>query len=100
MNLAILSHSDVNTRLFLDYVEALGAAAAAFDLRDLPLDGRWDGLVLDWDSLPPRQRQEFLAELRTSRAPCAVALHSFTLADVEVRALRRQGIVVGQHLDT
>src|SRR5437773_680943 len=68
------------------------------DLHDMPLVTRFDGILLDWDSLLPADRSALLANLLAGQPRCALALYSYNLDAKEVTALRGRGVAVFRKL--
>jgi hypothetical protein len=67
-------------------------------LRDAPPNGECRLLLIDWDSLDPDGRDEYLAGLLAHLGGRNVGLHSYYLADAET--LRRKGVAVFARLES
>jgi len=77
-----------------------GAQLVSWLPRDPSPDGQFDAVLYDLDHLPAPERQQTLAELLAGRGPHGrVAIHSFTLEDAQMEALRRRGVGVFRRLD-
>jgi hypothetical protein len=65
--------------------------------RDPLPDGACQRLLIDWDSLDPNGRDEYLAGLLAHPGNRRVGLHSYHLPDTET--LRRKGVAVFARLE-
>ena len=66
-------------------------------MRDPLPDCECQHLLIDWDSLDPGDREEYLAGLLAHSGGRRVGLHSYYLADAET--LRRKGVAVFARLE-
>ena len=66
-------------------------------LRDRLPDGDCRFLLIDWDSLDPIGREDYLAGLLAHPGGRRIGLHSYYLADAET--LRRKGVAVFKRLE-
>jgi hypothetical protein len=87
-----LSHDPVNEQYLRSWVEEHGRTLCPLSLRDAPPDGECNLLLIDWDSLDPDGREEYLTRLLAHPEDQRIALHSYHLADAET--LRRKGVAV------
>lgn len=99
MRIAYLTTDDVNQNLALHLAAGCRVNLITVWPRDPAPDGQFDALLYDLDYLPLPQRQEILAELAGKRPSCPVAVHSYSLADDLVAALRRNQVTVFRRLD-
>jgi hypothetical protein len=99
VKIAYLSTDEVNQ----DLAERLAAKSrVGLDLvspRDPAPNGEYDAVVYDLDSWPQPQRAEVLSRLGNGRTLHAVAVHSYSLDEDQVEALRAQGVFVHRRLD-
>jgi hypothetical protein len=96
-SLFYLSHDPVNEHCVRRWVEERDETFCPLWLRDPPPDGEWQHLLIDWDSLDPEGREEYLAALLAQPGGRRIGLHSFHLADAEM--LRRKGVAVFTRLE-
>ena len=87
-----LSHDPVNEHCLRRWVEERGGTFCPLSLRDPFPDGECRLLLIDWDSLDPDGREEYLAGLLAHPGERRVGLHSYYLPDAET--LRRKGVAV------
>ena len=66
-------------------------------MRDPLPDSECQLLLIDWDSLDPDGREEYLADRLAHPGGGQIGLHSYHLADAEV--LRRKGVAVFTRLE-
>ena len=92
-----LSHDPVNEHCLRRWVEERGGTLCPLSLRDAPPDGECRLLLIDWDSLDPDGREEYLAGLLDQPGGRRIGLHSYHLPDVET--LRRKGVAVFARLE-
>jgi hypothetical protein len=92
-----LSHDEVNEHWVRRWVEERGGTLCPLPLRDAPPDGACRLLLIDWDSLDPDGREEYLAGLLAHPGGRRVGLHSYYLSDAET--LRRKGVAVFARLE-
>ena len=91
-SLFYLSHDPVNEHSLRRWVEERGGTFCPLSLCDAPPDGECRLLLIDWDSLDPDGREEYLAGLLAHPGGRRIGLHSYYLADAET--LRRKGVAV------
>jgi hypothetical protein len=87
-----LSHDPVNENYVRRWVEERGGTFCPLSLRDPVPDGECRLLLIDWDSLDPDGREEYLADLLAHPDARRIGLHSYHLPDAET--LRRKGVAV------
>jgi hypothetical protein len=92
-----LSHDPVNEHCVRCWVEERGGTLCPLSLRDAPPDGECQLLLIDWDSLNPDGREEYLAGLLAHPGGRRVGLHSYHLPDAET--MRRKGVAVFARLE-
>jgi hypothetical protein len=92
-----LSHDEVNEHCVRHWVEERGGALCPLSLRDPLPDGACQLLLIDWDSLDPNGRDDYLAGLLAHRGGRQIGLHSYHLADAQT--LRRKGVAVFARLE-
>jgi hypothetical protein len=100
MQIAYLTLDEVNWHLAAQFALACGAELEQVLPKDPEPDGRFDAVLYDWDSLPPRQREQFLSRLLAGPLLCPVAVHSYNLDEDRVATLRRHGVAVHARLET
>ena len=92
-----LTHDPVNEYCVRNWVEERDGTFCPLSLRDPLPDGECRLLLIDWDSLDPDGREEYLAGLLAHLGDRRIGLHSYHLADAET--LRRKGVAVFARLD-
>ena len=100
MRIAYLTLDEVNEHLATLMAGECGATLFRLMPRDPKPDGEFDAVLYDLDSLPPRQQQELLSMLLSSRPFRPVGVHSYRLEEDEAAALRRHGLVVSRRVET
>jgi hypothetical protein len=78
-------------------VEERGRTFYPLSLRDPLPDGECQRLLIDWDSLDPDGRDEYLAGLLAHPGNRRVGLHSYHLANAQT--LWRKGVAVFARLE-
>jgi hypothetical protein len=96
-SLFYLSHDPVNQHYIRRCVEDRGGMLFPLFLRDAPPDGECRLLLIDWDSLDPDSRDEYLAGLLAHPGNRRVGLHSYYVPDAET--IRRKGVAVLTRLE-
>jgi hypothetical protein len=96
-SLFYLSHDPVNENYVRRWGEDRGGIFYPLSLRDPLPDGECRLLLIDWDSLDPDGREEYLAGLLDQPGGRRIGLHSYHLPDVET--LRRKGVAVFARLE-
>jgi hypothetical protein len=92
-----LSHDPVNEQYLRLWVEERGGTFYPLSLRDPLPDGECRLLLIDWDSLDPDAREEYLASLLAHPDGRRIGLHSYHLADAET--VGRKGVTVFTRLE-
>jgi hypothetical protein len=92
-----LSHDPVNEHWIRRWVEERGGTFCPLSLRDPLPDGDCRLLLIDWDSLDPNGREEYLAGLLAHAGGRRVGLHSYHHPDAAT--LRSKGVAVFERLD-
>ena len=92
-----LSHDPVNEHCVRRWVEERDGTFYPLSLRDPLPDSACQFLLIDWDSLDPDGREQYLAGLLAHLGGRRVGLHSYHLADAET--LRRKGVAVFARLE-
>jgi hypothetical protein len=92
-----LSHDPVNEHGVRNWVEERGGTFCPLSLRDPLPDGECQLLLIDWDSLDPDGREEYLGGLLAHLGNRRIGLHSYYLADAET--LGRKGVAVFARLE-
>jgi hypothetical protein len=96
MFIAYLSLDPVNQDLADCFAALAGAQLRFLTFSDPP--GPSEGVVYDYDFLPPDYRGGLVAGLLLRRPSTPVAIHGYGLPAGDRRALRRQGVAVTQRL--
>jgi hypothetical protein len=94
MRIAYLSIDGVNVSLAVEIAERHGIALSVVEPRDGTPGPEFDGVLCDWDCWPVRGRQDRLAALLVEARSRPVALHGYSVEDVEEEPLRRHGVIV------
>jgi hypothetical protein len=92
-----LTHDQVNEHCARRWIEERGGTFFPLSLRDTLPDCEWQLLLIDWDSLDPHDREEYLAGLVPPSGGRRVGLHSYHFPDVET--MRRKGVAVFERLE-
>jgi hypothetical protein len=92
-----LTHDEVNEHWARRWVEERGGTFCPLSLRDPLPDGECQLLLIDWDSLDPDGREEYLAGLLAHLGGRRIGLHSYHLPDAET--VRRKGVAVFARLE-
>jgi hypothetical protein len=96
-SLFYLSHDPVNENYVRCWIEERDGTFCPLSLRDPLPDGECRLLLIDWDSLDPDGREEYLADLLAHPGARQIGLHSYYLPDAET--LRRKGVAVFARLE-
>ena len=96
-SLFYITHDPVNEHCLRRWVEERGGTFCPLSLRDAPPDGECRLLLIDWDSLDPDGREEYLAGLLAHPDGRRIGLHSYHLPDTET--LRCKGVAVFTRLE-
>jgi hypothetical protein len=99
MHVAYLTTDEVNRDLALRLAEACGVTLHPLTPRDLPPDAPVDAVLYDLDFLPATQRQETLSALAAGALRLPAGVHSYSLDEGVVAALREQAVAVSPRLD-
>jgi hypothetical protein len=99
LNLAYLSHDEVNQHRARQLADARGIELSPLFLKEAATAGPFDAVLHDLDCLPPADRRAVLKSLLAGPLPCPAAVHSYGLEEEEVEALRARGVVVHCHLE-
>jgi hypothetical protein len=99
MRLAYLTIDEVNFDLARRFAEDCDATLVPLFFVDGPPDGKFDGLLYDFDHLPNEERARILTDLLRHRSSCPVALHSYHLGEEDTNALHKNGVAVFARLD-
>ena len=94
MRFAYLTLDEVHEDLALELAATCGVTLCPLAPKDGPPDGRFDAVLIDWDSWPCQRRQEALTELLSRPTPCPVAVHGYNLEDGQVKSLCHQGVAI------
>ena len=92
-----LSHDPVNEYWTRNWVEEHGGSFFPLSLLDPLPDGECQLLLIDWDSLDPDGREEYLADLLSQPDGRRVGLHSYDFPDAVT--LGRKGVAVFERLE-
>jgi hypothetical protein len=98
MRIAYLTTDEVNLDYAARFAEGIGATLSQLFPKDPAPDGRFDAVLYDLDSLPPKERRELLSHLLGGDLPCPRGVHSYNLTRKQVAGLRRRGITVVRRL--
>jgi hypothetical protein len=99
MEIVYLSTDEVNLDLAGRWAGPLGADVRTVAPADVPLDGHFDAILYDLDSLTPLVRLQVLAALLAGPTTRPTAVHSYDLDPQWERSLRLRGVVVARRLD-
>jgi hypothetical protein len=97
MSFAYMSADDVNRNRVARMATARGATLYMLSPTDPPPDGRFDVVLYDLDSMPPKRREEIVASILGAPSVRPVAVHSYNLGK-QASALREKGVVVADRL--
>jgi hypothetical protein len=99
MRIAYLSLDEVNQDFAVELAEFFGATVYPVSPRDEPLDGRFDAVLFDLDSLRWHGSRAILSEDLLSGLTCGrIAVHGYSLSGDQAMALRNKGIAVFERL--
>jgi hypothetical protein len=96
-SLFYLSHDPINEHCVRCWVEERGGTFCPLSLCDTQPDGDCQLLLIDWDSLDPDGREQYLAGLLAQPGGRRIGLHAYHLADAQT--LRRKGVAVFPRLE-
>jgi hypothetical protein len=94
MRIAYLTVDEVNEDLALRLAEEYGMTVCLHTFRDPPLDGQFDAVLYDWDSVPRSAQREILARLLEGPLSCPVGVHGYNVPETQEEALRKKAVVV------
>jgi hypothetical protein len=80
-------------------MQSQGREVHPLSLRDPPLDGEVESVLIDWDSLDPDGREAYLAYLLAHPGDRRIGLHSYSLNEDDAGTLRRKGVAVFERLE-
>ena len=94
MLIAYVTTDEVNEQLALQMAEESGETVCPLSPNDAPPDDDFDAAVYDWDYLPVQRQQATLAQLLAGQAPRRAVVHSYSLDEDCVKALRQRKVAV------